>query len=244
MSSSDESSVHWQTWFWRGAGHLFSLPALVLVGAQIGFAALAREAGFSLVQSLILTLTVWALPSQVVFVGIVGAGASLPAVMLAVGLSAVRFMPMVMSWTPVVRTPQTPRWFLLFMSWFVAVTAWVFAMQHLPDLPRRGRMPFFAGFAICLTLMNTAVVGIGYTMLGAMPPVVAAMLVFLTPIYFLMALWGAARVKADRFALVAGLILGPVFSVLAPDIDLLASGLIGGTIAYGLGRLASRKAAS
>ncbi|MCF3935754.1 AzlC family ABC transporter permease [Acuticoccus sp. M5D2P5] len=237
METSDTANVPARAWFLRGASHLFSLPAFVLIGAQIGFAALAREAGFSLGQALLLTLAVWALPSQVVFVGIVGSGASLPAVMLAVGLSAVRFMPMVMSWTPVVRTPQTPRWLLLFMSWFVAVTAWVFAMAHLPDMPRKARLPFFAGFAICLTVMNAAVVGLAYLVIGAVPPMIAAMLVFLTPIYFLMALWGAARAHADRFALGLGLVLGPVFTILAPQIDLLAAGLIGGTLAYGLGRL-------
>lgn len=221
-----------------------ALPVVVLMAAQVGFAALAREAGFSLVETLVLTLGVWALPSQVVFVGLVGAGASMPAVALAVALSAIRFMPMVMAWTPVVRTPATSRWLLLVMSWFVAITAWVFAMARLPDMDREARMPFFAGFAITLTIANAAIVAVAYRAIGAMPDLVAAGLVFLTPIYFMMALYSAARGPADILALASGLVLGPVFSVLTPSADLLLAGLLGGTFAYVVGRRTRRPARS
>lgn len=223
-------------WFVRGLVKLVSIPALVLMSAQIGFTALAREAGFSLWQTVFMTGIVWALPSQVVFVGIVGAGAALPAVMIAVSLSAVRFMPMVMAWAPVVRGPATPRLVLVFLSWFVAITAWVFAMTHLPQLPRRARAPFFAGFAMGLTSINLCVVAASYVLIGGFPPWIAAALVMLTPIYFLFALWGAARMSADRYAMLAGLVLGPAFALLTPDLDLLLAGLVGGSLAYGLAR--------
>ena len=229
------------TWFRRGAVNALALPVVVLMAAQVGFAALAREAGFSLGETLFLTVGIWALPSQVVFVGLVGSGTSMAAAALAVALSAVRFMPMVMSWTPIVRTPTTPRWLLLFMSWFVAITAWVFAMQHLPHMDRKARMPFFAGFAITLTLANAAIVAIAYRAIGAMPDLVAAALVFLTPIYFLMALWRAARGPTDAFALGAGVVLGPIFAVFTPAADLLLAGFVGGTFAYLVGRRARRK---
>jgi len=227
----------------RGAVSALSLPALVLMAAQVGFAALARDAGLTLTQTVFLTLSVWALPSQVVFVGLVGSGASMPAVALAVGLSAVRFMPMVMAWTPVVRGHATPRWLLLLLSWFVAITAWVFAMARLPGLERAARVPFFAGFAVTLTALNGAIVAIAYSAIGALPAAVAAMLVFLTPIYFLLALWGAARDRADRLALLAGLALGPLFTALVPEADLVLAGLLGGTLAYLAGRAGRRREA-
>ena len=219
-------------WFWRGAINAFSLPVLVLMAAQVGFAALAREAGFSMLQTVLLTGGVWALPSQVVFVGIGVSGGSAAAVALAVALSAVRFMPMVMAWTPIVRGPDTPRWMLYLMSWFVAITAWVFAMARLPELERSARMPFFSGFAVTLSAVNALIVAAAYHLIGAMPDLLAAILVFLTPIYFLMALWRAAREAADIIALAAGLVLGPVFMVLTPAADLLLAGLVGGTFAY------------
>ncbi len=68
-----------------------------------------------------------------------------------------------------------------------------------------------------------------------MPDLLAAALVFLTPVYFLLALWGAARTRADVMALAFGLVLGPPFAILVPQADLLLAGLIGGTAAYGVG---------
>ena len=76
--------------------------------------------------------------------------------------------------------------------------------------------------------------------LAAFPPIVAGTLFFLTPVYFLTALWAAARHHVDRIAMVAGLVLGPVFHVLDPEFDVMWAGLIGGTGAYIAGRLAVR----
>ncbi|GAB5374695.1 MAG: AzlC family ABC transporter permease [Acuticoccus sp.] len=231
------------TWFRRGAVNALALPVVVLMAAQVGFAALAREAGFTMLETLFLTCGVWALPSQVVFVGLIGSGTSMVGVVVAVALSAVRFMPMVMAWVPIVRTPTTSRFLLLFMSWFVAVTAWVFAMAHLPKIDRRSRMPFFAGFAITLTVANTAIVAVAYQAIDEMPTLLAAGLVFLTPIYFLTAMWSAARNRADYLAMASGLVLGPLFAWLTPAADLLLAGVVGGTFAYVVGRRGRRRIA-
>jgi predicted branched-subunit amino acid permease len=224
-------------WFLSGLSHVVTLPVLVLVAAQVGFTTLAREAGFGLGEVVLLTVAVWALPSQVLFVGLVGGGAGLATVVIAVALASVRFLPMTMAWTPVVRTATTPRWLLLLLSWFVAVTAWVFAMARLPDLPREARLPFFAGFAVTLTTSNAAAVAIAYVTVGQFPPVLTAAFVFLTPIYFLYAMFGAARVRADRLAMLFGLAVGPLATVLVPGADILVAGLVAGTAAYLAGRI-------
>lgn len=219
-------------WMLRGMARIVSIPAFVLMSATAGFAALARETGFSLGEAVVISVAVFALPGQVLYVGLAGAGAALPAVMLAVGLSSVRFLPMTMAWAPVVRGPRTGKASLLFLSWFVAITAWVFAMAELPKLPRAARAPFFAGFAGSLVVANALVVVLAWQLLDAFPPAVAAALLLLTPIYFMLALWGAARAAVDRLALAAGIVLGPVFTVLVPELDLLLAGLLGGSGAY------------
>jgi len=223
-------------WVLRGMLSVFSLPAAILVAAFIGFAGLARESGLTLAESVFMAATVWALPSQVILVGAITAGASVFAAALAVGLSAVRLMPMVVVWTPVIRDRDTPAWQLFVLSHFVAVTSWVFAMGRLPQLPRAARVPFFTGFATALATINISVVAVAYEMVGRLPEMIAGALFFLTPIYFLLSLWAASRQRADRVAMVFGLALGPVFYVLSPGFDLLWSGLIGGTAAYVIGR--------
>jgi predicted branched-subunit amino acid permease len=229
-------------WFVRGLSNVVSLPVLVLIAAQVGFTTLAREAGFSAGEVVLMTLAVWALPSQVLFVGLVGSGATLATVVVAVALASVRFLPMTMAWAPVVRTPATPQWVLLALSWFVAVTAWVFAMARLPALPREARLPFFAGFAMTLTASNMVAVYVAYETIGRLPAVASAAFVFLTPIYFLYAMWGAARIPADRLAMGLGLALGPVATALFPSLDILLAGLVAGTAAYLAGRIARARA--
>lgn len=228
-------------WFLSGLSHVVSLPVLVLVAAQVGFTTLAREAGFTLGEVVFITVAVWALPSQVLFIGLVGSGAGLATVVIAVALASVRFLPMTMAWTPVVRTASTPRWLLLVLSWFVAVTAWVFAMARLPELPRHARLPFFAGFAVTLTVSNAAAVALAYVTVGQFPAVLTAAFVFLTPIYFLYAMYGAARVPADRLAMGLGLVAGPVATIAVPGADILVAGLVAGTAAYLAGRFLRAK---
>ena len=85
-----------------------------------------------------------------------------------------------------------------------------------------------AGFIVA-TLAGTA---LGYEIAGAVPPSVAATLLFLTPIYFLLSLLATAGSRMDLLAIGLGCGLAPVLYVAAPGYDLLATGLIGGTLAF------------
>jgi hypothetical protein len=51
-----------------------------------------------------------------------------------------------------------------------------------------------------------------------------------------------ARQMIDRLALALGLAIGPVFTAAHIELDLMWTGLVGGTLAYGVHRL--RKAAA
>jgi predicted branched-subunit amino acid permease len=214
----------------RGA---FSLPGLILVSSFVGFAALAKDAGVTAAQAVFMTGIVWALPSMVVLVGAIVSGAILPAAMLAVTLSAIRLMPMVMALLPEMRADKTRPWVLYLLSHFVAVTSWVLAMERLRHIPRDMRATYYAGLGSTLVLTNMIVVATVYAVADRLPSTVSAMLLLLTPMYFLTSLWGSARERAGHLAMVLGLGLGPLFHVLVPKLDLLAAGLVGGTAAYG-----------
>ncbi|WP_349357308.1 AzlC family ABC transporter permease [Stappia sp.] len=240
-AASVDAALPARVWAFRGMRAAVSIPALILTAAFVGYAGLARESGLTLDQTLLMTGLVWALPSIVVLTGALTAGMGLVPAALAVALASVRLMPMTMALMPLVREEgKTPRWLLLVASHFVAVTAWVFAMRNVPDLPRPARLPFFLGFGGSLTTFVFCVTGLAYLVVERMPPMVAGALFMLTPVYFLCSLWGAARVSADKAAMLAGLVLGPVFFVVAPGLDLLWTGLVGGTLAYGATRFARR----
>ncbi|MEQ9177952.1 MAG: branched-chain amino acid ABC transporter permease, partial [Nitratireductor sp.] len=93
-----------------------------------------------------------------------------------------------------------------------------------------------------LVVVNMVVVAVVFSLAQNLPPIVGAALFLLTPIYFLTSLWGSARERAGHLAMVFGLALGPVFHIVAPGVDLLAAGLLGGLMAYGWHRFARQSA--
>jgi len=238
----DEAQISSIIWFWRGTSGIVSVPALILMVSFIGFGALCRESGLTLGQAVFMTAAVWALPSQVVLVGSVASGASLLVTAIAVALSAVRLTPMVAAWVPMVRQRETPRWRLLVLSHFVAITAWVWSFLKLPALPRAARIPYFAGFAVTLSVCNIAVTAASFLLAGTLPVQAAGALFFLMPIYFLTVLSAAARIAAERYALAIGLVLGPLLFWLDVGLSLVWVGLGGGTLAWFAGWLKRGKA--
>ena len=230
-------------WFLAGMAQFFSLPALILMAAFVGFGGLAQASGVTLPQSVAMTGFIWALPSMVVLVGAIKAGTSIVATAIAVALSAVRLMPMTMALVPIVRDERTPKWVLYFIAHFVAVTAWVFGMTRLPSLPRAGRAAYFAGFATTLTAVNMGVTAVSWWASAALPPVAASALVLLTPLYFIVSLWRAAeRAPTDRLALVIGMAVMPGAHAISAEFALLITGFVGGTTACFLGRALARRA--
>ena len=236
-----QSQIHW---FLVGMRGIFSLPAIILMLSFVGFAAFTAEAKVPVEQVMFMTGIVWALPAKVILVGSMLSGAHVATAFLAVTLSSVRMMPMVAALIPEIRDRRTPTWLLLIISHFVAITAWVFAMQHVRTVPREGRVAFFAGFGITLTLANILLVGLVYGAVSEFPPIVSGCLFFLTPVYFLTSIWISARHRVIYWALGIGLALGYVFAVIAPEYDILLAGVIGGTVAWWGERLLRQREAS
>jgi len=243
MSGNDLTAER-TTLGWIGMGMLgmLSPPALILVTAYVGFAAVAREAGFDWIQTSFMTLTVWALPSQIILVGAVNSGIALPAAALAVGLSAIRLMPMTVSLIAEVKTPRTKTARLLLFSHFIAITAWVFAMTRIDQVPRHRRLVYFGSFAATLTLTNTVVVALVFNLMDELPALLTGALAFLTPVYFLISLFHSARDVTGRLALLFGMLCVPPAHWLSPEFDLLIAGIGGGLIAFAVGRSAQRRA--
>ncbi len=219
-------------WFWIGARGIFSLPALILMTSFVGFSAFALESGISRGEAMFMTVTIWALPAKMILIGMMTSGANMAAAFLAVSLSSIRMMPMVASLMPELRTPRTSQWRLLIMSHFVAITAWVFALQTIKDVPREARVTYFTGFGLTMVLVNTLLVGLCYGLVASFPPIVAGALYFLTPVYFVASIWATAHHSVVRIAFVVGVIGGPLLAVVAPGFDILIAGVGGGTLAY------------
>jgi len=237
---ADTRSVYDWSWFRRGMARIFSLPALILVSGFVGFGGLARESGVSLPELIFMVPAIWALPSHLLIVAGIASGASLVTLMPAVALASVRMMPMTMALVPDIRTPRSRMWHLLAVSHMVAITAWLHTLQKAPEIPRRGRLPYFVGFGCMLMLCSTVVAALVFKVAAALPEPVMAGLYFITPIYFATSLWGAVRFRAEHLALVLGFMLGPLMAWVVPQANILVGGIAGGAIAYGIHRFAGR----
>jgi predicted branched-subunit amino acid permease len=229
------------SWFLSGASLVFSVPALILMTAHVGFAGFASENGVSLFQATFMVAAIWALPANIVLIGAISGGYSLLGAAIAVALSSIRLMPMVAAFVPEMRGSRTRKLTLLFLSHFIAVTAWVIGMERLQHVPRNMRTSYFAGLGMTLTITNTLVVAIVYFLSADFPPIVFAALFFLTPMYFLASLWGSARDHSIHVAMISGLLLFPLIHLFAPAYDLLLTGLAGGAVTMGYVRWLPKK---
>ena len=225
-------------WFAEGARQAVGGPMLVVAISLISVGGLARDAGFSMEVAVASTLLIWAGPAQVLYFGAVAAKVAWPAIAISISISSMRFVPMVVSLLPMLRTSRTKLPTLLLASHCIAVTVWAECMRRVPGVPREARMAFFFGFsAVCITGTSIST-SIGYALMGGLPRPLVAGLLFMSPIYFIATLTRNARQPFDRWALVLGLALAPVADWLAPPgLELLVLGFGAGTLAWVIQRL-------
>ncbi|ESR23580.1 AzlC family ABC transporter permease [Lutibaculum baratangense] len=218
-----------------------SLPGLVLFCSFFGFGAFARAMGFSMGEAVFTSGVVWALPGQVVLFSGLADGAHLAAAFVAVTLTAVRLLPLTVAILPLMRRDRQSWISQYFLAHFVAVTVWVESMRRFNDMEHAERIPFFLGLSLTVVPLNLLATALGHAASATVPPAASAALLFLTPIYFILSMTSAARARADHLAMGLGLALGPVFYRLAPGLDLLWTGLVGGTLAWLAGRAMERR---
>ena len=219
-----------------------SILALVLCGTFIGVGALAHDSGFTLGWTLASTILIWAAPAQVILITTAHAGATLVESALAVSLSAIRLLPMIVSVMPMLRTPQTKTAQLILPAHMVAVTVWVESFRLLPHVPRPSRVAFLNGLGGFLLIMSAIATAVGFGLAANLPPLLSAGILALTPLTFLLSTARNAHRLVDKLALALGLALYPLFSILNTGVEIFISGVMAGTIAYGVHRW--RKAAA
>ncbi|HKS84273.1 MAG TPA: AzlC family ABC transporter permease [Pseudolabrys sp.] len=215
---------------------LLSVYVLVLAGTYIGMGALAHGVGMSPIWMALSTVLVWAAPAQLILITGIGTGGTLIEQAIAISLSATRLFPMVVALLPLLRSPTTRLRDLLLPTHFTAISMWIESLRLLPSIPREHRIAFCNGLSA--GYMGTAVISgsAGYYLAAGLPPLLAGVLLFLTPLSFFLSIVNNARAMIDRLALAIGLVLGPLLVYWHVQLDLMWTGLIGGSIAYAVHR--------
>lgn len=216
---------------------LTSVFFLVLAGTYIGMGALAHDFGFSSLWLALSTVLVWAAPAQVILISALGAGSALIEAAIAVTLSAIRLFPMVVALLPLLRRPGSRLRDLLLPTHFTSVSMWVESLRLLPPLEHEHRLAFCNGLSVGYMGTATTFGFVGFYLAAGLPPLFAGTLLFLTPMSFLISTARNAHFLIDRLALIIGLMLGPVLAIFHVGLDLMWTGVIGGTLAYVIHRL-------
>jgi predicted branched-subunit amino acid permease len=211
-----------------------TILAAVLFATYLGIGALAHDSHFSLAWTLVSTILVWAGPAQIIVITTLGSGASIVQSAIAVTISAVRLFPMVVSVLPLMRTSDTKRRQLILPAHFTAVTLWVECHRFLPQVPRERRIAFVNGLGCGLLCISLSANLIGYLLAANLSETLGSAILLLTPLSFLFSTARNSRSLADVLALVLGLALYPLASLINSGLDILISGVIAGTIAYGV----------
>lgn len=198
-----------------------------------GFGSLARESGFTLGMALSTTAGIWGLPGQIAMVELHAAGVSMLFVILASSLANARFMPMAVSFIPMIRDGVQRFGWMFALVQLLSINSWAAGQRVFSGIVPQMRARYYVCFAlICMTagLIGTA---IGFYGIGAMNRSAALGLIFLNPLFFAVLISGTAQ-RPTMAAILIGVPLGPVFHMLSPDWGLLATGLVGGTLAFWL----------
>jgi predicted branched-subunit amino acid permease len=215
----------------------FSVMAYVLIGTYIGIAALAQDYGLSLWWVMASTVLVWAGPGQVILVTAFGTGANPVETAIAVGVSSARLMPMVISLLPLIKQKDTPRRDLLLPVHLTAVSMWIESFRLLPPVSRERRIAFTNGLGVSFMVAAHLGTVLGFYLATSLPVLLTAGLLFLTPMSFLISTTRNCRLLADWLALGIGVVLGPLLAFWQVGLDLVWTGIVGGSVAYGIHRL-------
>lgn len=215
---------------------LTSVYVIVMAGTFVGVGALGHDFGFSATWIAASTLLIWAAPAQVILISSVGAGSPLIEAAIAVTLSAIRLFPMVVALLPLLRGAGGRFSKLLLPTHFTSISMWIELLRLLPGMAPEWRLAFCNGISVGYICTAVVFGYVGFYLAAGLPPLFAGALLFLTPMSFLISTARNAIAMIDRLALVLGLLIGPVLAWQHVELDLMWTGIAGGTIAYGFNR--------
>lgn len=228
------SDVQAQQAFRQGVRAALGAPAAVLFAGMMGFGALSQSVGMSLLGSIAASAFIYALPGQIVMAEMMAVGATGLLVSLAAALTAARFLPMTLTVMPQIPSHHRSG-VTFFMAHLLAMTSWAIAVREFPRLAPDDRRPYFLGFGLVCWGVCVPGTALGYLLAGHVPGPLTLALVFLNPLFFLLN-FTEVRPLSFRLAILFGAVLGPLTYLLTPGYSLLLSGLLGGSLAYGLHR--------
>ena len=213
-----------------------SLPAFILFFTMMGFGSLAQSAGFDPAMAAVASLLIWGLPGQLAMVELTATGQGLIAIVFACSLANARFMPMVVSFIPAMSQGGAGLGRQLLDAQMLSINSWAVCLREFPNIEPPYRHLYYRTFAG--SILFAAVIGTLAGFYGAfiLPAAIVLGLIFTSPLFFALVL-STTRGLEERLSMIAGCAIIAVAHWLLPSVDLLVTGVAGGSLGFALGRL-------
>ena len=212
-------------------------PAIALGASFIAIGALLKDIGFNLEQSIFSTLFTYALPGSLVMAESFLIGASLINIFLAVWLVNARLYPMTVSLMPLLIHKSQPKWKYYLSCHFIAVSAWLIMKSKYKSIDKKYRIDFWMGIGTGTWLVAITSTVVGYLVSDNLNKDMMIGLAIVNPVYFACMMVGAMKSLQINLSIILGIILGPLFFFISPELSILYGGVIAGTIAFFIGEV-------
>ncbi len=213
-----------------------SLPAFILLFTMMGFGSLARSAGFGADMAAIATLFIWGLPGQLAMVELTTTGQGIVAIIFACSLANARFLPMVVSFVPAMSRGGSNLFGRSLDAQLLSINSWAVCLREFPAIDSEFRHRYYVTFASCILLAAVTGTLLGYHGAVLLPAAVVLGLIFVSPLFFALVL-SAVPDRAQRLSMLLGCVAIPLANFLLPSVDLLLTGLVGGSVGFAAGKL-------
>ncbi len=213
-----------------------SLPAFILLTTMMGFGSLARSAGFDASMATVATLLIWGLPGQLAMVELTSSGQGITAIIFACSLANARFLPMVVSFIPAMPRGRSALSRMILDAQLLSINSWAVCLREFPRVAPPFRHLYFVTFASSILLSAIAGTLLGYHGAALFPGSLVLGLIFVSPLFFALVL-SAVPDRAARISLVLGCITIPLTHHWFPSVDLLITGLVGGSLGFVAGKI-------
>ncbi|MFZ9038159.1 MAG: AzlC family ABC transporter permease [Gammaproteobacteria bacterium] len=212
-----------------------SLPAFILLFTMMGFGSLARGAGFGADMAALATLFIWGLPGQLAMVELTVTGQGIVAIVFACSLANARFLPMVVSFVPAMSRGRSSLPGMMLDAQLLSINSWAVCLREFPQIEPEFRHRYYLTFASSILAAAVAGTLLGYHGAVLLPGVLVLGLIFVSPLFFALVL-SAVPGRAERFSMILGCATIPLAHYLFPSVDLLITGVVGGSLGFALGK--------
>lgn len=212
-----------------------SLPAFILLFTMMGFGSLARGAGFGAEMAALATLFIWGLPGQLAMVELTVTGQGIVAIVFACSLANARFLPMVVSFVPAMSRGRSSLPGMMLDAQLLSINSWAVCLREFPQIEPEFRHRYYLTFASSILAAAVAGTLLGYHGAVLLPGVLVLGLIFVSPLFFALVL-SAVPGRAERFSMILGCATIPLAHYLFPSVDLLITGVVGGSLGFALGK--------